>query len=508
MEFASPSRPDPVHAAVPRRATLNEQGAPTTAAQLVAIRSDFNDAPIQVRERLALSDDRLAAGLAGLAGLAAESVILSTCNRTEVYAVIDATDAATALERLTSAFSDLTGVDRTELDAATVPLSGDAAVRHLFRVAAGLESMVLGEPQILGQIRDAIDAARAGGSSGPVLSRLFTEALRVGKLARTQTGIARNKTSIAHAAVALAAREFAAGCPILVALDRMDFTHLPCPSPVAHGYSLRGRTAVVVGAGPMGTLAAKLLRSGDIGRLLILNRTRSRAEDLAARTDGEAWPLDRLPEALALADLAIVATGGSEPRVTATTLSGVARTNPHPVVMIDVGVPRCVSPIAGEDPRVLLRDVDDLEEIAASFRTGQAAQIIHVEHLIADATEAFRVWLGARQVAPAIAALRGWAGDVQEQELSRALARLGHLSERDRQVVSALAAGLTNKLLHPPTATLNRPDNDQRLADAAELTRLFGLAPTVSPASTPAPTEPTSGANCPAHRDEPAHSAR
>ncbi len=424
-------------------------------------------------------------------------MILSTCNRVEVYAVVDAPDPQAAAERIEWFLTTATGVDAGDVATATVTLTGSAAVRHLLRVAAGLESMVLGEPQVLGQIRDAFQAAQAAGATGPIMSRLFTESLRVGKLARTQTDIARNKTSIAHAAVALAAREFAAGCPILVALDRMNLTQLPCPSPIAHSYSLRGRTALVVGAGPMGTLAAKLLRAGEIGRLLIVNRTPSRADDLAAKTGGEVWTIDRIPEALALADLAIVATGGSSVSMTRASLPCGSHTSSRPIVMIDVGVPRCVDPAVGDDPRVLLRDVDDLEQISASFRSGQAAQVIHVEHLVADGTRSFQHWLDARRVTPTISALRAKADAVREQELARALSRLSHLSARDQQVIAGLASGITNKLLHAPTTLLTQSDNEHRLDDAATVERLFGL-PSPAPSgpaatATAEPVQPAEG---------------
>lgn len=483
--------------------TLNRQGEPTDAAHLVAVCSDYHHAELTVRERLAFPAERLGDGLRTLGAVAREVAIVSTCNRVEVYAVVHAPSAVAAIRTVEASLAEATGLPADTVADATVALSGDPAVRHLFRVAAGLESMVLGEPQILGQLRDAFAAAREHGTSGPLLARLGSDALRVGKQARTQTDIARNKTSIAHAAVALAAQEYAAACPILMALDRMDFNRLPCPSPLAHSYSLRGRTAVVVGAGPMGTLAAKLLRSGEIGRLIIVNRTASRAAELAARTGGEAWPLDRLPGALADADLAIVATGGTEPGVTTATLAAMDRRLLHPLVMVDVGVPRCVDPAVGGDDRVLLRDVDDLEQIATTFRSGQAAQVIHVEHLIADATIAFHGWLDARRVAPTVAALRDHGDAIRQGELDRALGRLSHLSARDREVVVALAAGLTNKLLHAPTATMTRADNADRAGDAAAVLRLFGL-PTANGPETASPTGPAGTAEvaaeqCPVH---------
>jgi glutamyl-tRNA reductase len=450
-----------------------------------------------LREQLSFPADRLADGLALLGRHAAEGMILSTCNRVEVYAVVSGQDPHDAVSRLTRFVVEATGVGLRDVESATVALTDDAAVRHLFRVAAGLESMVLGEPQILGQIRDALGAARSAGIVGPFISRLATDALKVGKQARTHTDIARNKTSIAHAAVALAAREFTAACPILVALDRMDLERMPCPAPVAHVNPLRGRTAVVIGAGPMGTLAAKLLRTGQVGRLLIANRTRSRAETLAAQTGGEAIALDQLPDVLAMADLAIAATAGDRPVITPATMSQVRRTG-APLVLMDVGLPRCVDPAVADDSRVLLRDVDALEEIAAGYRSGQAAEIIHVEHLIADGLRQFRAWHEGRQVSPTIAALRERADELREIELCKAFSRLGHLSDRDREVVAALAAGLTNKLLHTPTSNLTRADSASRLDDAAALARLFGLeAPGVIPPVAPVRTESDNPGACP-----------
>ena len=465
--------------------------------RLVVIGSDFHSAALDLRERLSFPADRLTDGLALLRQHAAEGMILSTCNRVEIYAIVAGHDPHDAVSRLTRFVVEATGVPQREVESATVALTDEAAIRHLFRVAAGLESMVLGEPQILGQIRDALGAARVAGVVGPFISRLGTDALKVGKRARTQTDIARNKTSIAHAAVALAARELTAACPILVALDRMDLGQLPCPSPVAHVNPLSGRTAVVIGAGPMGTLAAKLLRTGQVGRLLIANRTRSRAEALAAQTGGEAIDLEVLPQALATADLAIVATAGDLPIITPATMSQVERTG-TPLIMMDVGLPRCVDPEVAADPRVLLRDVDALETIAAGYRSGQAAEIIHVEHLIADGVRQFLAWHEARQVSPTVAALRDRADELREVELCKALSRLGHLPDRDREVVAALAAGLTNKLLHAPTSSLTRADNPFRLDDAAALVRLFGLqAPDLVPQTAPVPVESDDSGVCP-----------
>lgn len=442
----------------------------------MTVGTDFHRASVEVRERLSFAGERLDAGLRALGEAAAEGVILSTCNRVEVYALVDADRSRDAEAIVLDLLARETGLGREELRRSTGTLFGEDCVRHAFRVAAGLESMVLGEPQILGQMRDALRSAQRAGVAGPTMSRLMTDALRIGKQARTQTEIARNKTSIAHAAVALAAREFASGCPILVALDRIEGARLACPAPLAHRSSLRGRTALVVGAGPMATLGAKLLRAGEIGRLIIANRTMSRAVDLATKTGGEVVPFDHLAHVLALADVAIVATGGAEPVVGPSSLDERARSGRGPLLLIDVGVPRSVETTVDGHPLANLHDVDALEQIASTFREGQAAEVIHVEHLIADGVAAFLTWQESRKIAPVIAAIRARADDIRGHELERALARLGHLSDRDRQVVAALAAGITNKLLHSPTTVLTAPDNDHRLDDAETIARAFAVA--------------------------------
>ena len=465
--------------------TQNDSQPVSAGRYLITVGTDFRQAGVDVRERLSFTGERLGDGLHALGMVAVEGVILSTCNRVEVYALIDADRPRDATSVLLDLMARETGLSQETLRRGTRSLFGEDAVRHAFRVAAGLESMVLGEPQILGQMRDALQSAQRAVVAGPTISRLMTDALRIGKQARTQTEIARNKTSIAHAAVALAAREFATGCPILVALDRIERARLACPAPLAHRSSLRGRTALVVGAGPMATLSAKLLRAGEIGRLIVANRTMSRAADLAAKTGGEAVPFDHLAHVLALADVAVIATGGGEPVIRPPLLDERARNGRGPLLLIDVGVPRCVDATVAGHPQANLHDVDALEQIAATFRQGQAAEVIHVEHLIGDGVASFLTWQESRQVAPVIAAIRAQANDIRAHELERALAKLGHLSERDRQVVAALAAGITNKLLHPPTTVLTAQDNARRLDDAETIARAFGVAGPVRTAAAP-----------------------
>jgi glutamyl-tRNA reductase len=418
---------------------------------LVAIGTDHGRAAVEDRERLAFPGDALAAGLAALRACPAvrEGLILSTCNRTEVYAVV--ATANSAAESLSAFLATHRGVPPALLDAVATVRTGDDAARHLFRVASGLESMVLGEPQILGQVRGALGAAQAAGSAGPTVARLTTDALRVGKAARTATGIARNKTSIPHAGVALAEHRLA---------------------------GLTGRRAVVVGAGKMAGLTARLLRGVGIGELVVANRTLAKAAALAQETGGRAAPLGALARELAVADVAFGAVTSTHYVLDRAALNGNLAGRTVPLIAIDLGVPRTIDPAVADHPLVTLFDVDDLAAPAATARAAYAAEVARAEAMVEDAIRAFAAWREARAVAPTVAALRARAEATRDAEVARALAKLGHLSERDREVVRALGATLTGKLLHPPVARLRSETGPQRAASAAALARLWDLDPT------------------------------
>jgi len=418
----------------------------------VVIGVDHGRAAVAVRERLAFHDGDLTAALQALPAYAPEGVILSTCGRTEVYAVAPRGDAAPLCRFL----AEERGVDETELAAVAYVHTGRHAVRHLFRVAAGLESVVLGEPQILGQIRGALAAAHDAGAAGPVTSRLCTEALHVGKLARTETAIARNRLSIPHAALELAGDRLGRG-------------------------GLRGRSAVVVGAGEMAALAAKLLRAAGIGELVIANRTEARALALAEKVGGRAVPLAGLPDALASADLVVAAAACPAGHlIDRGTLRCRVPGRPFSfLVAVDLAVPRSIDPALAAEPGVLLAGVDDLGVVAARLRQGYEGEIAKVEALVAQGVEGFLTWLAARDAVPTIAALRRQAEAIRSEELAATLRKLGHLSERDRNLVAALSAGLVNKLLHQPVTALRADTADHALTAATR--RLFDLDPPAKP---------------------------
>ena len=418
---------------------------------LVGFGVDHARAPVAVRERIAFRADELPAALTALGQVVDEGLILSTCNRTEIYAVLAGDQSVADIRQF---LVESRGIAAGTLDCVAYVHRDAAAVRHCFTVASGLDSMVLGEPQILGQLRAALAAAQADRVAQGGLGRLATDALRIGKRVRTETGLARNRLSIPHAAVALAASEL----------------------PGRGG--LAGRRALVIGAGKMATLTAKLLRRDGVAELLIANRTADRAAALAAAVGGRAVTLDMLPAALAGVDLAI---GTAEVPAYVLTAGDLARMRPAPaapLLLLDLAVPRSLDPGLAALPGVRLHDVDALEPAMAEARTRAAADIRAATTLIDAAVAEFMGWWQTRPVSPAIAALRRRSEQIRAAELERALRKLGHLSDRDREVVKALSVGIVNKLLHSPVTRLRHAEIDDPTVGA--VMELFGLDPAVA----------------------------
>lgn len=388
---------------------------------IVVVGSNHEYAPVEIRERLAFSGDDLSRGLDSLRMHVPEGMILSTCNRTEIYAVGSETediegDVFTWLQQYHSVPEDM-------LRRASYVHRGHDAIDHIFRVASGLNSMVLGEPQILSQIRGALDAARERESVGPMLQRLALDALTIGKRARTNTDIARNNVSIAHAAIDLAAIELG------------SFRHV---------------NVTIIGAGKMATLAAKLLRARGVGRIFVVNRTLDRAQDLAIAVDGDALPMNELADAVMASTLVIGAATADEPLL----LPHHVRERDHRLWCIDVSVPRVISQDVGQLPFVAVRDVDALEPIQAGYKEQYAGEVTKVEQLVQSASTTFEQWIESRQGIVAIGSVRQRGDEIREAELTKAMRKLGHLSERDQNVVRAMAVGLVNKMLHQPIKEL------------------------------------------------------
>jgi len=397
---------------------------------IVVVGSNHEYAPVDVREQLAFSGDSLIHGLRRLRAAVDEGLIVSTCNRTEIYAVGDDPDGVR--HEIFNFLSGYHNVPPRVLEQASYVWAGDTAVEHMFRVASGLDSMVLGEPQILSQIRDSLTMARKAEAVGPILQRLATDALKTGKRARTETDISRNRVSIAHAALDLAQAELG---------------------------SLRGKAGLVLGAGKMATLAAKLMRANGIGSLTFVNRSLHRAETLAQETGGLALPIAKLDTAIAGADVVLGAVLVEEPLVTVDHI----RPRTTPLLIVDLGVPRTVDPDCGLLPFVTVRDVDALEPVARETRRQFQGEVDKVELLVGGAVADFGTWTRSRAGAWGIAAVRASAEAIQEAEVERALRRLTHLSERDQNVIRSLAAGIVNKIVHDPMLALRTAESDDEI---------------------------------------------
>ncbi|MDI3339496.1 MAG: glutamyl-tRNA reductase [Sphaerobacter sp.] len=415
-------------------------------SQLTRLAVTHRTAPVALRERLAFDDAALRALAAELGEVAEELVPLVTCNRTELYLLGRGEGAA---ERAVSLLAARAGLPAAELAAHVETRTGPDAARSLFRVAAGLESLVLGEPQILGQVREAAAWAAGAGTIGPVLSRLFTVAVVAGKRARSETAISRGAGSVSQAAVELARATLG---------------------------DLRGRRALVVGVGEMGQLVARNLVAHGARDVAICNRSPERAVRVAAEIGGRVVPWEALDEALREADIGITATGAHEPVLTRARLAPIAaQRDGRPLLLIDIAVPRDVEPAVATLPGIHVRDIDALHEIRDENLRAREEVIPVVEAIIEEEVAAFAAWCRGRGAVPVIRELRARADAVRQQELERALRRLSHLSERDREVVRALSHGLVSKLLHQPVTRLREADAEAQSDYARALADLFGL---------------------------------
>jgi glutamyl-tRNA reductase len=401
-------------------------------------------APVELRERLVL-DGQQAADLAReLAGEDGEAVCLSTCNRTEVYLTSPDTEEGDA--RVVAALAELSGLGADEFAPSLYRLGDEAAALHLFRVAAGLDSLVPGEGEILGQVRAAYEA----GASGPVLDRLFRQALHAGKRVRAETAIAESPASVSAAAAALADQLFG---------------------------DLRGRSVLLVGAGKVGVLAAQSLASRGAAISFVANRSVDRAEEVTRRFGGRPIALERIDEELQVADIVVASTGAPGFVLTreqvARALTG---RRGRPLFLIDIAVPRDVDPGIHDLDGCFLYDIDDLEAVVAESLKGRRKEASRAESIVAAEADRFRAWQASLDVVPAIASLRARAEEIRARELARAESRLGRLSEHERRAVESVTAQIVNKLLHLPTVRMKEAAAGASGAVYADAVRhLFGL---------------------------------
>lgn len=380
-------------------------------------------ATVQLRETLSFygqSHEEVLHGLRDAGGLT-ECALLSTCNRTEIYALTEEEDWQ---EQLLEFLARHAGVLPGQLQSHLYAHEGTPAVRHLFRVASGLDSMVMGEGQILAQVREMLNTAQQAGTTGSVLHTLCQRALETGKRARTETEIGRGAVSVSLAAVQLARRIF----------QRLD-----------------GRQILLLGAGETGEQTAKVLvQDGAETRMLVCNRTHDRAVALAERFGGTAIPFERLNEALARADIVISSTGAPKPIVTQAQVRQAMRARRgKPVLLVDIAVPRDVEPGVEALDDVYLYNIDDLQAVVAESLAGRQVEATRVEELVEEEVGKFQVWMRSLEVAPTIRQLQALATGIVDSEFARVGGRLSHLSQRDRDVVETLLRGVVNKLQRP-----------------------------------------------------------
>lgn len=415
---------------------------------VLALGVSYRRAPVELLERLAFSDADLAKAYHHLRGLddVREAVVLSTCNRVEVYAEVPRYHQG--FLELKRFLAESREVDPDDFAEPLYSHYEDQAAEHLFSVASGIDSMVVGEPQILAQVRRAFRLAEAEGIAGPALAALFREAVRVGRRARRETAIGASPAAFVEAGATLAAE---------------------------HLGGLEGRSALLIGAGEMSALALEVLRARGLGRIRVLNRTPGRAARLAARADGEHGPLGGLAAALAGADLVVSSTGATGVVVPGEAVAAAASSRDGPLFLLDLAVPRDVDPLAREVPGVRVADIDDLRGILDERRADVRGEVERVRAIVAEERERFTARRRQARLAPLIRALHERGEAVRARELRRFAARLEGLSRRDREAVEALAEGIVAKLLHDPVVRLKERAASGEDGLARALAELFDL---------------------------------
>ncbi len=392
--------------------------------RLLLVGLNHRTAPVEVRERFALEKkgthplDILRQELPQ----ASEAYFLSTCNRVEFLLVTE--EVEETLAGLKDLLARETGLPRSRFEPHLYVLRDREAVRHLFRVAAGLDSMVLGEPQILGQVKEAYREAARRRTTGPILNRLLHRTFSVAKRVRTETGIGSYAVSVSYAAVELAKKIFG---------------------------SLRGKKALLVGAGEMAELAAQHLLSAGVEKMLVANRTFSRAVELAERFRGEAYSLEELPECLLEADIVISSTGAPGYVITRETVKPLLRKRRlRPLFFIDIAVPRDIEPAVNELENVYVFDIDDLKQVVEENLGRRRKEARRADRIIEEEVLKFERWLRELEVYPTIKALREKAEEIRRRELARTLPRLRNLSPEDKEALEVMTEAIVNKILHAP----------------------------------------------------------
>ncbi len=416
--------------------------------EIVLLGVNHKTAPVEVREKLALKEEEVPPlQLFSELPCCREAVFLSTCNRVEIIACADNPESLNDLRNLWTSRAD---IEETEAEKCLYEYHGEEAVQHLFRVAASLDSMIVGEPQILGQLKEAYRNAAEAGSAGPILNRLLHRAFSVAKRIRTETRIASQAVSISYAAVELAKKIFG---------------------------DLKGKNALLIGAGEMAELAAQHLKTNGVSSLAVANRTLQRGVDLARTLGGTAVSLDELDEELVRADIVISSTGAPNIVVTADQVRSIMRPRRHRLLFfIDIAVPRDIDPAVNSIDNVYLYDIDELKEVVEENRAEREKEARKAGRMVEEEVIKFLGWMDSLDIVPVIRQLMAKGEEVRRQELEKSMKGLCRLDKKQRKAVEALTKSIVSKLLHHPVTSIKHcremEHGDEIIAAAC---RLFNL---------------------------------
>jgi glutamyl-tRNA reductase len=420
---------------------------PDRKMKLLVLGLNHLTTPVEVREKVAISSGQLKEALSYLLDHVEQGIILSTCNRTEVYTLSDGHRPQG--QRATDFLSHHSGISTSQLAPHLYTHSQETAVRHLFRVASGLDSMIVGEYEILGQVRYALEEAETTGVVHLPLLNLFRQAVRVGRRARDETAIGRNAVSVSSAGVQLAARLFKdiAGCKVLV-----------------------------ISAGEAGKLVAKALVKNGVAQLTVASRTYERASALASQLGGEAVPFHRMEEAMMASDIVVSSSGAPHFILEPSVVAEAMRIRPQwPLLLIDIAVPRDVDPRVKDIDNVFLYDIDDLNEFSEMNRRQRQREVEKVMAIIKAEVAEFMAWWNCLEVRPIIAALVDKAEDIRSAQLSKALGRMEGLSAEELARIEAMTRAIVKGILHHPISCLK--GDEQAHLHAQAIQKLFDLKP-------------------------------
>lgn len=420
--------------------------------EILLVGLSHKTAPVEIREKVSFTDQSMDEGVRALVKCpnVHEGLIISTCNRVEVYTTVAQNNLDTAKDEIAKFLAEFNEVPLNQVQPHLYVMTGGESVKHIFRVSSSLDSMILGEPQILGQVKDAFGCAANARATGNVLNRLLHKAFSVAKRVRTETRIATSAVSVSFAAVELARKIF----------DELE-----------------GRTVMLIGAGEMAELAARHLLGNGVAHIIVANRTYERAVSLAGEFGGSAVPFEELEQQMELADIVISSTGASNVIIDKKMVQRIIkRRRNRPMFFIDIAVPRDIDTEVNGIENVYAYDIDDLEGVVQTNIKTRAKEAARAEEIVDGEVRQFTEWMRSREVYPTVVALREWAEEVRRGELEKTLKKIQGLSEADSKKIEAMTEAVLNKILHRPIARMKKAAHQGEESDVSDMVRkIFDL---------------------------------